>query len=72
MSTMSSFGNALDRYPGAASDSPARRFLTAVDTFWSGAADGLAADRAYHELVRLGAPHEKAVETVLDRHLRAR
>jgi hypothetical protein len=69
---MSSFGNALHRYQGTASHGALRRCITAVETFLQGAADGAAADRAYHELIRLGASHEKATETVLDRHLRTR
>jgi hypothetical protein len=72
MATMSKLGHAIGRHQGTDAGGAFRRFLTAVDTFLSGAADGQAADRAYHELVRLGATHEQAVEIVLDQQLRTR
>jgi hypothetical protein len=72
MATMSSFGNAVHRYQDTASRGALRRFLQALARFLSGVADGAAADRAYHELTRLGASHAKAVEIVLGRHLRTR
>jgi len=72
MATMSKLGDAAGRYHGTAARGALRRFRTAVDTFRRGAADGQAADRAYHELVRLGATHELAAEIVLDQYLRTR
>jgi hypothetical protein len=72
MATMSKLGHAVGRHQDTGAGGALRRFLTAVDTFMSGAADGQAANRAYRELVRLGATHEQAVEIVLDQHLRAR
>jgi hypothetical protein len=70
---MTSAGNTLDRYAEAALRAAGvPRFLTAVETCWNAVVAGLAADRAYHELIRLGATHEEAVREVLDQHLRVR
>jgi len=72
MSTMTtSVGDTLDHHSESARD-VLRRFLAAAGTYWSAMAGGLAAARAYHELIRLGANHEEAVEKVFDQHLRTR
>jgi hypothetical protein len=72
MSTMTSVGDTLDRYSETPSRTVLRRFLAAAGTYWGAMARGLAAARAYHELIRLGATHEEAVEKVFDQHLQAR
>ncbi len=56
MATMSKFGNTVGRPQGASSHGVLQRFLTAVETFRRGAADGQAADQAYRELIGRASP----------------
>jgi hypothetical protein len=71
MSTLRSV-NALDLFAEQETTSAFRRFVGAVQTYWSAIREGLAAARTYQELTRQGASHETAVERVFEQHLGGR
>lgn len=71
MSTIKSFDDALDFYPAATRSSALSRFARGVRIYWDAFVDGLAAARAYNELMRRGVPHDAAVRQIFDAHFEA-
>ena len=68
MSTIKSFDDALDFYPADSRGSMLSRFARTLRVYWNALGDGLAAARAYNELMRRGVPHDAAVRQIFDAH----
>ena len=71
MSTIKSFDDALDFYPATTRSSALSRFARGVRIYWDAFVDGLAAARAYNELMRRGVPHDAAVRQIFNAHFDA-
>lgn len=71
MSTIKSFDDALDFYPADSRVSALSRFARTLRVYWNALGDGLAAARAYNELMRRGVPHDAAVRQIFDAHFDA-
>jgi hypothetical protein len=71
MNTIKSFDDALDFYPADSRGSALSRFARTLQLYWTALADGLAAARAYNELMRRGVPHDAAVRQIFDAHFDA-
>ena len=71
MSTIKSFDDALDFYPADSRSSALSRFAGTLRLYWNALGDGLAAARAYNELMRRGVPHDAAVRQIFDTHFDA-
>jgi hypothetical protein len=71
MSTIKSFDDALDFYPADHRGSSLSRFAHGLRIYWEALRDGLAAARAYNELMRRGVPHDAAVRQIFNAHFDA-
>lgn len=71
MNTIKSFDDALDFYPADNRVSTLSRFARGFRLYWDALGDGLAAARAYNELMRRGVPHDAAVRQIFDAHFDA-
>src|SRR5262245_52885554 len=72
MSTIKSFDEALDCFPGAGHRHTLTRFGKGLRTYWGALTEGLAAARRYHELTARGMPHDVAVQRIFNEHFHAR
>ena len=71
MSTIKSFDDALNFFPTAAGRPALARIGRFLQVYWGALRDGLAASRAYHELMRRGVPHDVAVHKIFNTHFGA-
>ncbi len=69
--SIKSFDDALDFYPANSRGSALSRFARALRVYWNALGDGLAAARAYNDLMRRGVPHDVAVRQIFDAHFDA-